>query len=294
MKKGRFLWALLFLAVIVTAVLFYFRADWRFLLKDTVAGWFQERKELVLVDSSSLIRQEKSLSALLSEGACTYNQSMMLVNSAYQLDDGLTAAVSEYKDTGVLMNDCIMDAYADLAADINDRFGEKLYVMSSYRSEEEQADISAREDANTAAEVGSSEHQTGLALDVYVKYYAGDGFLKSEAGQYVNANCQDYGFIIRYPRGKEHITGIRFEPWHIRYVGAPHAAYMASNDLTLEEYIDSLEPGKFYQLDAYLVSRQRGTTFSIPSDYTELTVSPDNTGYYILTFRLDGVSAKNK
>ncbi len=290
MNKRRFLWILLLLMLLAAAALLYFRADLRFLIKDTVSGWFRERTELVRLDPSSLDLQEKSLSELLSEEGCTYNQSLMLVNGTHKLASDFTAQVSEYQSSGVWMNDCIMDAYAALAADVNARFGEKLYVMSSYRSAQEQAEVSASEDADTAAEVGASEHQTGLALDVYVRYYAGDGFLKSEAGQYVNANCQDYGFIIRYPRGKEDITGIRFEPWHIRYVGMPHAMYIASNGLTLEEYITGLEPDQFYELDGYLVSRQRGGTFYIPAGYTALTVSPDNTGCYILTLRLDGTA----
>ena len=284
MKKRKSIWLILILLVLAgAAALFYFRADLRYLVKETVAGWFRERVELVELEAESLKVNKKSLSTLLSEENCTYDQSLMLVNETYRITDDFTPDICEYKTSGVLMNGCIMDAYAALAAAVNARFDEKLYVMSSYRSAAEQADVSESEDADTAAEVGASEHQTGLALDVYVQYYAGDGFLKSEAGQFVNGHCQDYGFIIRYPRGKEHITGIRFEPWHSRYTGVPHAEFIASNGLTLEEYVDMLEPDKFYELDEYVVSRQRGSDFYVPAEYTELTISPDNTGYYILT-----------
>lgn len=287
MKKKRFLWGSLLLIWIGVIALLYFRADLRFMVKNTVAGWFRERTVMQLVDSSTLNLREKALSALLSEKNCSYNQSLILVNGTYKLVGGFVADISEYKDSGVLMNNCIMDAYAALSADVDERFEEKLYVMSAYRSAEEQADVLASEGADTAAEVGASEHQTGLSLDVYVKYFAGDGFLKSEVGQFVNANCQNYGFVIRYPYGKEAVTGTRFEPWHIRYVGIPHAAFMASNGLAFEEYIDRLEPDRFYELDGYLVSRQRGGPFLIPTDYAQLTISPDNTGYYILTFQMD-------
>ena len=288
MKKKKSLWLVLILLVLAgAAALLYLRADLRYLVKNTVSSWFRERVTLLELDAEALKLKQKSLSNLLLDENCTYDQSLMLINESYSLADDFTPDISEYKESGVLMNRCIMDAYASLAAAVHDRFDEKLYVMSSYRSAEEQAEVLAGKDAGTAAEVGTSEHQTGLALDVYVQYYEGDGFLKSEAGQFVNGNCQDYGFIIRYPRGKEDITGIRFEPWHIRYVGVPHAAYIASNSLTFEEYLTMLELDKFYEVNGYIVSRQRGGDFYVPASYTELTISPDNTGSYILTFRLD-------
>ena len=282
MKK----WKGLLLLLIVTGVFLYFREDVRFRVVDTVSRWFREGVEWTELKPEDIKVVQKQLSQLMAEENCRYDQSLMLVNEEYRLTDAYTAAVSEYKDSGVFMNDCIMDAYAALAAAVQARFDEKLYVMSSYRTAEEQEALLASEGSDTAAQTGASEHQTGLALDVYVQYYAGDGFLKSEAGQFVNANCQDYGFIIRYPRGRESVTGIRYEPWHIRYVGEPHAVVIASNGLTLEEYIDRLKPDVFFQVGNYLISRQRGGEFYVPAVYEELTISPDNTGYYILTAKL--------
>ena len=127
-----------------------------------------------------------------------------------------------------------------------------------------------------------SEHH-GLVLDVYVNGYAGSGFLKSEAGQYVNKNSWKYGFIIRYPLFKKHITGIRFEPWHIRYVGLPHSEIIYKEGLTLEEYISSLEVGNYYKYKNYYISRQEGDNLLIPYNLKEIVVSPDNTGCYIIT-----------
>ena len=282
MKK----WTGLLLLLMAAAVFLYFREDVRFRVMDTVSGWFREGVEWTELKPEDIKVVQKQLSQLTAEENCRYDQSLMLVNEQYRLTEEFTAAVSEYKDSGVFMNDCIMDAYAALAAAVQARFDEKLYVMSSYRTAEEQAALLAIEGSDTAAQTGASEHQTGLALDVYVQYYAGDGFLKSEAGQFVNTNCQDYGFIIRYPRGRESVTGIRYEPWHIRYVGEPHAVVIASNGLTLEEYIDRLKPDVFYQVGNYLISRQRGGEFYVPAVYEELTISPDNTGYYILTAKL--------
>lgn len=169
-----------------------------------------------------------------------------------------------------------------MAAHADGHVGDNLFVMSHYRNEQEQKYL-YEEDNNTAALPGASEHQTGLALDVYVKGYAGSGFLKSEAGQYVNKNSWKYGFIIRYPLFKKHITGIRFEPWHIRFVGLPHSEIIYKEGLTLEEYISSLGVGNFYKYKNYYISRQEGDKLLIPYHLKEVMLSPDNTGCYIIT-----------
>ena len=134
------------------------------------------------------------------------------------------------------MNVCILDAYGELAAAVYEKTEEKLYISSGIRDREKQQ-VLYEQDPNTATIPGASEHETGLCMDVYVSGFAGDGFIKSEAGLFVNAHGHEYGFIIRYPKHGEEQTGIRFEPWHIRYVGQPHADIIYNNKLTLEEYI---------------------------------------------------------
>ena len=86
---------------------------------------------------------------------------------------------------------------------------------------------------------GSSEHQTGLTIDVSAKsvgYRLDQSFGDTKEGKWLAKHCHEYGFIIRYPYGKEKITGYSYEPWHIRYVGISIAGYLYKNDLTLEEY----------------------------------------------------------
>ena len=89
---------------------------------------------------------------------------------------------------------------------------------------------------------GASEHQLGIAFDIVVNYHAvlDYEFGDTPAGKWLIENCADYGFILRYPRGKEEITGIEYEPWHFRYVGKDAAAYIMENELTLEEFLDNL------------------------------------------------------
>ena len=164
-----------------------------------------------------------------------FNQSLMLINTEHMLSDDFVAETAEYKDTGVDMNACMTVAYGALSDAVKASTGDKLYVSSSIRDKKHQQEL-YEEDPETATVPGASEHETGLCLDVYVAYYAGDGFLKSEAGQFVNSYCDEYGFIIRYPSYGEKETGIRFEPWHIRYIGEEKAKLVAESGLCLEEY----------------------------------------------------------
>ena len=81
---------------------------------------------------------------------------------------------------------------------------------------------------------GASEHQTGLTMDVNELEQT---FGATPEGKLLAANCHKFGFIIRYPKDKEAITGISWEPWHIRYVGRFHAEQMKSLNMCLEEYL---------------------------------------------------------
>ncbi|MBP3783359.1 MAG: M15 family metallopeptidase [Butyrivibrio sp.] len=85
---------------------------------------------------------------------------------------------------------------------------------------------------------GSSEHQIGLAVDIITDGYSSldEGFGDTAAGKWLAANSSKYGFILRYPDGKENITSIEYEPWHFRYVGVDAATVITDNDLCLEEF----------------------------------------------------------
>lgn len=240
-----------------------------------------DRKSVELVPVSPKT-EKKELGELLELENTVYDESLMLINSSYRLADGYSPDVSEYNDSGVIMNNAIKDAYKALADDIKVLYGNRLYVMSAYRTPEEQEEA-IKTEGDKAAGVGESEHQAGLALDVYISQYAGGGFIDSDVGKYVNSHCDRYGFIIRYPYWGSKVTGFAYEPWHIRYVGYPHAGIIMSNMITLEEYIEMLEPGVFYSFGDYIISRQKSDDLRVPSEYESLVISPDNTGYLILT-----------
>lgn len=130
-----------------------------------------------------------------------------------------------------------------------ERDGIELAAVSGFRSYERQAAIFANavqrkgevEANRVSARPGQSEHQTGLAMDVSsasVGYALVEAFGETVEGKWLAQNAPKYGFIIRYPKGKEHITGYRYEPWHLRYVGVEHAMKISQRGLTLEEYLN--------------------------------------------------------
>jgi D-alanyl-D-alanine carboxypeptidase len=127
------------------------------------------------------------------------------------------------------------------------RDGIILYGISGFRSYERQYKIFTNNIVNKgkkytlrySAVPGTSEHQTGLAIDVSAKsldYKLSSNFASSPEGLWLAENAHNYGYIIRYPEGNEKITGYAFEPWHIRYLGKGLATYLYTNELTLEEY----------------------------------------------------------
>lgn len=123
-----------------------------------------------------------------------------------------------------------------------------LYAVSGYRSYALQKSVYNRHVQNSGQEYadrisarpGHSEHQTGLAMDITSKS-VGFGlktkFGETPEGQWVAQNAHRFGFIIRYPKGKEDLTGYNYEPWHLRYVGKEAARVIYENDLILEEYL---------------------------------------------------------
>lgn len=123
--------------------------------------------------------------------------------------------------------------------------------VSGYRSYERQKNIytsnlAVKGEMHTSlysAKPGQSEHQTGLAMDISspsVQSALTTDVENTPEGRWLRENAAAYGFILRYPAGKEHITGYAYEPWHFRYVGKNLAAYLKKEELTLEEYYQLL------------------------------------------------------
>lgn len=147
-----------------------------------------------------------------------------------------------------------------LEAAKEDGVGKKWQISAGYRSWDDQNNVlnakinsyksrnkgwssskARRAALKSVAEPGASEHHLGLAFDVNRK--GSSSFAGTKNSDWLNEHCWEYGFIIRYEKSKEEITGFVAEPWHIRYVGVEYALYMRDHDLCLEEYIQGIEDG---------------------------------------------------
>ena len=131
--------------------------------------------------------------------------------------------------------------------DAADADGITLYLHSAYRNFRTQEVLyynrlkdNGGKDDGVVQKEGASEHQTGLGADVISKAWIGKkfnvDFADTDEAKWMAANCARFGFIIRYPEGRTDITGIMYEPWHLRYVGVEVAQYMTEKGLTLEEF----------------------------------------------------------
>lgn len=161
----------------------------------------------------------------------TYVDGILIVNKTYSLP-------SDYAP-GILPE--AQEAFDEMAADAWGE-GVSLFICSGFRSYYDQLELYdgyASERGTEAADrvssrAGHSEHQSGLCMDINTTEFDFEG---TPEALWLQDHCAEYGFIIRFPRGKEEITGYAYEPWHIRYVGEAAASEIMDNDLCLEEYL---------------------------------------------------------
>ena len=161
----------------------------------------------------------------------TYVDGVLIVNKTYELP----------QDYGNGLDPTAQQAFYEMqSAAAND--GIWLTIVSGYRSYWYQDQLywnyvytrgGQAEVDRFSARAGHSEHQTGLSMDLNnaSRYFAG-----TPEAQWIEQHCADYGFIVRYPDGKEDVTGFMYEPWHVRYVGKELAGTLTDQGMTLEEY----------------------------------------------------------
>lgn len=224
------------------------------------------RGDLILVNSDHPLKQElrPSERAALDESGCAMQKraAVMLASLLHQVGPGI-ALVSGWRS---------FDEQQAIFLDSLRKHGEKFtrkYV----------------------ALPGCSEHQTGLAIDLgeareQVDFLRPDFPDRGACGAFLRRKAE-YGFVLRYPAGKEAVTGIASEPWHFRYVGVPHARVMEERGLTLEEYVDALRgysmeaPLRVENYDIWFVPAQRGKPL--------LVSLPDGRGALLSGNNVDGV-----
>ncbi|MCQ2417064.1 MAG: D-alanyl-D-alanine carboxypeptidase family protein [Oscillospiraceae bacterium] len=162
----------------------------------------------------------------------TYVNGILIANKTYALPSDYNPGLDA--DTETAFNEMAAAASQD---------GLSLWICSGFRSFETQSTLynnyCARDGKAAAdrysARPGHSEHQTGLGIDINM---ASDAFNDTPEAKWLAENCWKYGFIIRYPQGKENITGYKYEPWHCRYLGKSIADDVYHSGLTLEEYLN--------------------------------------------------------
>ena len=181
---------------------------------------------------------------------------LVLVNKNHALPDGYEPPDLKIPDVPFPFDEDIPKKYMrkEAADALEDLFqaaqkdGYKLYGQSGYRSYKRQVEV-FKNNANQmgekkanqiSARPGESEHQTGLTIDITsenVQFTIEENFGDTDEGKWVRDHAHEHGFIIRYLKGKEDITGYSYEPWHIRYVGKDVAKVIHDKDITLEEYL---------------------------------------------------------
>ena len=174
---------------------------------------------------------------------------LMLVNKFYYLNEtyepeGITNISLSYSYGGNKVAKIANDAYVEMASSAKED-GIQLMANSTYRTYTRQDEIYkdfyyskgiSYADAY-AARAGHSEHQTGLALDIFTSGTSTtSNFEESDAFTWLQNNAHKYGFILRYPKGKEYLTGYNYESWHYRYVGVEVANKIKELDITFDEY----------------------------------------------------------
>ena len=176
------------------------------------------------------------------------NDLRIIVNKHYYLEstyvpDNLETINQKYALSGMKMVKEAKEAFEKMASDAKK---EKLNIvaMSTYRSYDYQVGLYNRyvnNDGKEAADTysgrpGQSEHQTGLAVDVFDNEIDYTKFEKTNEFKWMQEHAQEYGFILRYPKDKVEETGYMYESWHYRYVGVETATYIKENNISYEEY----------------------------------------------------------
>lgn len=196
------------------------------------------------------IQKEENKKTITMEEIQTLGWELQLVNYQYTRNSDIEATLAEI-DEYRKVDERILNNVNQMLNDMRLDGIENLWIQSAYRSYTTQKQVYERsiqqykEEGKTKQEAetltkskinvpGTSEHELGLAIDFN---HADESFADMKGYRWLQIHAEKYGFILRYPKDKESITKIQFEPWHWRYVGAQNALEMNDKHMCLEEYI---------------------------------------------------------
>ncbi|KAB8126082.1 M15 family metallopeptidase [Gracilibacillus oryzae] len=266
-----------------------------------IAPYFQEEKiEIKDIEDNRVSGETKQIEVLTEH---VHKGNLLLVNQDYpvQKDSTKEDIVSLFGQEELTQGYVLLNGDIELSASIAKKFSEMVaaankdgvnhfLISSGFRGFDQQAALFQEMGSSYALEAGHSEHHLGTALDVGSTQMQ---MSKAPEGRWIEDHAWKYGFILRYPADKTDVTGIEYEPWHIRYVGLPHSAIMKENNFALEEYLDYLKEeqafsasrnGENYEIYYYPVNSD--TTIEIPAG-ERYEISGNNMDGVIVTVFMD-------
>lgn len=281
---------------------------WLFVLAALTAiillGQLLQEQKLEITSKHGEVDHNKKIELIAIEADQVHRGKLLLINAQSQLSaEGIAEDIVEFardqaagagfalENDTIMLSDEVLQALQKMLAAARQDGLEGFMLTSGYRSMEHQAMLYEQQGSDYALPAGYSEHNSGLAVDI------SSIAMKMEVapeGAWLRDHAAEYGFILRYPPNKQHITGIQYEPWHFRYVGLPHSLIMQEHGWVLEEYLQYLAENPnlsvgtkdgHFTIDYYSYSSD--LLIKLPSD-ASYTISGDNVGGVIVTSWVEG------
>lgn len=228
---------------------------WKAEMKKSQHTEVTSNKYLKVEQGNSESEQEKKIQA--ENKALIENDLLILVNKENKMPEGYEPELHWLNNGRCAVAEVMYDALSEMLT-AGSKDGREFVVASGYRSREKQEELLEEDitadmqnlglsyqeayDKETRETMppGYSEHETGLAADIVsLDYQILDEQQEwTEENQWLREHCSEYGFILRYPEGKEDVTGVDYESWHFRYVGKEAAKVIMEQGITLEEYVE--------------------------------------------------------
>ncbi|EJR88007.1 D-Ala-D-Ala carboxypeptidase VanY [Bacillus cereus] len=260
-----------------------------------ISPLFQKEIDVKIVGKDELVKAGNTDGKEITKEQI-YKGDLLLVNRDYPVKkDSIRSDIINVNHNSELVRGyVIFDRNLRLSKDVVKKFlnvvdaaGKEsvnhFLISSGYRDFQEQKQLYEKMGSDYALPAGYSEHNLGLSLDIGSTQKKME---KAPEGKWIEENVWKHGFVLRYPKNKSNITGIQYEPWHIRYVGLPHSAIMQKKNFTLEEYLEFLKEEK--EISTEVEGKKYTVSYYKVSENMKVNV-PANKQYEISGNNMDGV-----
>ncbi|AEA18531.1 MULTISPECIES: D-Ala-D-Ala carboxypeptidase VanY [Bacillus] len=260
-----------------------------------ISPLFQKEIDVKIVGKDELVKAANTEGKEITKEQI-YKGDLLLVNRDYPVKkDSIRSDIINVNHNSELVRGyVIFDRNLRLSKDVVKKFlnvvdaaGKEsvnhFLISSGYRDFQEQKQLYEKMGSDYALPAGYSEHNLGLSLDIGSTQKKME---KAPEGKWIEENVWKHGFVLRYPKNKSNITGIQYEPWHIRYVGLPHSAIMQKKNFTLEEYLEFLKEEK--EVSTEVEGKKYTVSYYKVSENMKVNV-PANKQYEISGNNMDGV-----